>query len=184
MRKKIGLLLVLALLLPARYWFNIAQYCSDLAHKRQVVEIYAIDMRYACGGCATYRILQLENNQDDKEKLKDKAWLTSQERDRIIPDNFYTLAEDEHKETLRADGKALPGREFYVKFTDRMVEKRFDEQNRWSACYIYWFKGYPKINLIPDGENYVMNHFIASGYKIIRDAQCEAQWSRDAANTE
>lgn len=29
-----------------------------------------------------------------------------------------------------------------------------------------------------------MNHFIASDYKIIRDAQCEAQWSRAAANTE
>ena len=183
MQKKIGLLAVLALLLPGRYWFDIAQYASDLGHKKQVVEIYAIDMRYACGECATYLILRLEDNQGDTKKLKDKDWLTPEERERIIPDDFYTPAEDEHEETLRADGKALPGREFYVKFPDWLMERRFDKQNRWSACYIYWFKGYPKINLIPDSETYVVNHFIVSDYKIIRVTQCEAQWDKDADST-
>lgn len=138
-------------------------------------------MRYACGECATYRILQLEDNSLSPKKLKDKDSLTPEERDSIIPVGFYQPAEDKREEARRADGKALPGREFNLKFPTRLMEHRFTRQNRWPACYIYWLKGYPTINMLPDAEEMVTNHFIVSEYKIIRVKQCDAQRDTESA---
>lgn len=154
------------------FWREAIQVVSDITSNRELVEIYAKNMQYACGEDYTYRVFRVEDNKGSGKKLKDQNTLSRKKWDREIDDRIM------EQDFVVKEG-TLPGREFYIKFEDPVVRALFEQDSEWPTCQLYWFKGYPKTNYIPDMEDSITDHFIASEYKIIRDRECEIERQRE-----
>lgn len=133
--------------------------------KEKAVEIYAINMMYACGDCSIYKIFAVE----DGHFLYKKNQLNSHGIDK----DFMKNAEKFRAEESTKDNNTLLGTEFYVTFSGKEERSRFENtegEMLYPSCYVFYFKGVltNEFNWFSDKKNSLK----VNSYKIIPEKNC------------
>lgn len=126
-KKCIKSLLVIIALLVAIIYIN---------NKGEVVEVYSIDMMYACGECTTYKVFGTERgkflyrNDSFESNGQDKAFLLKSKMARVEGNDIKK--------------GQLVGREFNLTFDNDKERNDFESVEgkiKYPACYVFYFKG-------------------------------------------
>lgn len=128
------------------------------------VEIYAVNMMYACGECVTYKIFELKKNPPSYKNDNNLIYEN---------DSQFIQKANRARGDISKKVSGLVGSEFHIIFSNNEERSRFEtieDKIKYPACYIYYFKGILTNKRRWLFENY--NLLTISKYRVIQDENC------------